>query len=477
MPRRPRRSTMLHGTNYHKGATTTREVQGVGRRRLGAWWFVAAMAVPTVAAGTVAFMNHLDMESDLAQRSRAALEQAGFKVSSISFDGRDGDVSVTAGDSAKVQQIVADQPGVRVARVSGSVATGQSQGENGAPAGSADQGSSGQSSSASCNAAQGSGDQNDGKPCPIGQSPGAEAAATPAVTSSPATAAAPSTSTPAAPAAAPQPSGSLAGVNLTAAGGGVVVRAEAKDETEKAALLGAVRARLGDTKVIDEVSVNPAAPARDHAAVAAIASLVKDPGVSVVGQNDSVALTGNVPAEETKATIEREVRKVVGDQTRIDNRLTMGGAATPQPTNPDQPASPDQADPAVLCKSVNEDVKKILAEQQVRFTLNGTKVAPASNATLERIAQRLKPCVAPAIPGTKVTVEGHASADGNRDVNTQLSQQRAEAVRAALIRFGVPAEAAIARGFGDSRPIAPNNTEAGRAANRRVEVVVQKGTP
>jgi OOP family OmpA-OmpF porin len=53
-----------------------------------------------------------------------------------------------------------------------------------------------------------------------------------------------------------------------------------------------------------------------------------------------------------------------------------------------------------------------------------------------------------------------------------LSQQRADAVKATLVRLGVPAERITSRGYGETRPVAPNTTSAGRIANRRVEIRV-----
>jgi outer membrane protein OmpA-like peptidoglycan-associated protein len=70
--------------------------------------------------------------------------------------------------------------------------------------------------------------------------------------------------------------------------------------------------------------------------------------------------------------------------------------------------------------------------------------------------------------GLRIEVDGHTdSPDSN-----SLSQQRAEAVREALIRRGVPAGAITARGLGNSHPIASSRTVAGREENQRVEVVI-----
>ena len=75
-------------------------------------------------------------------------------------------------------------------------------------------------------------------------------------------------------------------------------------------------------------------------------------------------------------------------------------------------------------------------------------------------------------PDRNVVIEGHTDDVGSDAYNVQLSQQRAEAVRAFLATNGVNAARIQARGLGETLPIAGNDSEAGRQQNRRVEVVV-----
>ena len=71
-------------------------------------------------------------------------------------------------------------------------------------------------------------------------------------------------------------------------------------------------------------------------------------------------------------------------------------------------------------------------------------------------------------PDVVVTIEGHTDDRASIDHNQKLSQRRAEAVRKELIRFGADAQKMIAIGYGELKPIASNDTETGRAQNRRV---------
>lgn len=77
-----------------------------------------------------------------------------------------------------------------------------------------------------------------------------------------------------------------------------------------------------------------------------------------------------------------------------------------------------------------------------------------------------------AYPGLKVQVEGYTDSTGTMDFNQQLSEQRAGMVRDYLIDQMVPASSVTARGFGESQPIASNDSAEGRQQNRRVQLVV-----
>jgi len=72
----------------------------------------------------------------------------------------------------------------------------------------------------------------------------------------------------------------------------------------------------------------------------------------------------------------------------------------------------------------------------------------------------------------RVEIQGHTDNVGNPKKNLQLSQDRADAVRAFLIGQGVAADRLLSVGYGDTKPVADNKTEQGRAANRRVEFVI-----
>ncbi len=106
--------------------------------------------------------------------------------------------------------------------------------------------------------------------------------------------------------------------------------------------------------------------------------------------------------------------------------------------------------------------------EQVEFETGSAKIKPASDALLEEIAGIFKKFA----DITKVEVQGHTDNQGNKGTNKTLSQQRAESVKKALVARGIDQKRLFAKGFGSDVPIAGNETEEGRAKNRRVQFVI-----
>lgn len=110
---------------------------------------------------------------------------------------------------------------------------------------------------------------------------------------------------------------------------------------------------------------------------------------------------------------------------------------------------------------------------KVQFETGKATLLPASHALLDEVAKMLKdnPQV------ELISVEGHTDSTGSPDFNRKLSQQRAESVAKYLTSKGVKAARMEPKGFGPDRPIADNETDAGREANRRVEFNILKQGP
>ena len=104
----------------------------------------------------------------------------------------------------------------------------------------------------------------------------------------------------------------------------------------------------------------------------------------------------------------------------------------------------------------------------INFDVDSATIKPESKATLDDITAVLK-----SKPDWKLTIEGHTDSTGNDAHNQQLSGQRAASVKTYLVNAGIADARLATQGFGATKPVAPNETEIGRAQNRRVELVKQ----
>jgi outer membrane protein OmpA-like peptidoglycan-associated protein len=108
----------------------------------------------------------------------------------------------------------------------------------------------------------------------------------------------------------------------------------------------------------------------------------------------------------------------------------------------------------------------------LQFQVGAETIQPSSYKLLDKAVQVLKEH-----PDVRLEISGHTSAEGDAQQNQELSQRRAEAVKQYLLSKGIEASRLTAQGLGSSRPIAPNDTNAGREKNRRIEFRVINDAP
>lgn len=101
----------------------------------------------------------------------------------------------------------------------------------------------------------------------------------------------------------------------------------------------------------------------------------------------------------------------------------------------------------------------------VAFDFDSARIRPEFHPTLDEIAAALRQT-----PGQRLALTGHTDAIGPEPYNEELALRRARAVAAYLQRAGVPPARMAVSGLGEGQPMATNETEAGRAQNRRVEI-------
>ncbi|MCS6913984.1 MAG: OmpA family protein, partial [Myxococcota bacterium] len=102
--------------------------------------------------------------------------------------------------------------------------------------------------------------------------------------------------------------------------------------------------------------------------------------------------------------------------------------------------------------------------QGINFVANKYDILPSSFGVLDQAVKVLTE-----YPDVKLEIQGHTDTSGQLEMNRELSQKRAEAVKAYLVQKGIAPERLRAVGYGPDKPLADNKTAAGRARNRRVE--------
>jgi OOP family OmpA-OmpF porin len=122
-----------------------------------------------------------------------------------------------------------------------------------------------------------------------------------------------------------------------------------------------------------------------------------------------------------------------------------------------------------LGEAVNSDGCPTIVNLHIKFENNSDKLTPASEELMQTYADFLK-----AHTNYSAEIIGHTDSRGSKSYNQKLSQKRAEAVVADLVARGVDAKQLSSKGEGELNPIATNDTEEGRQANRRIEAKLTK---
>ena len=117
-----------------------------------------------------------------------------------------------------------------------------------------------------------------------------------------------------------------------------------------------------------------------------------------------------------------------------------------------------------------EEVDALLRARTIRFEEGSAKIDLASETLISEVASALRPCL-----GSIIAITGHTDASGPEPGNLELSRERAEAVRLALVAQGIPADGLRATGLGSRSPVA--GLEPSDPANRRIEFSVLATQP
>lgn len=163
-----------------------------------------------------------------------------------------------------------------------------------------------------------------------------------------------------------------------------------------------------------------------------------------------ITLSGHAPLSVIRDEILAGIAGLASDGVKIAATITA-----PAPPPPPPPAPPHR------CQS---DVDATLSTGVVNFASGRAALTSQSEMLLKAIAEALGRCA-----DAKVEISGHTDNQGDPDDNMELSEERALAVVEWLVAAGISPDRLKAAGYGDTRPVAANDTAEGRAQNRRIE--------
>jgi outer membrane protein OmpA-like peptidoglycan-associated protein len=182
-------------------------------------------------------------------------------------------------------------------------------------------------------------------------------------------------------------------------------------------------------------------------------------------KTDTITATGDLATAQQQIVAQSKLDLDAEQKARAATEASLGAE---QQARMDAEAR----EQAALAKLA--DVKK--DDRGTVLTLSGSVLFKSGESTLLPAAQSRLGDVGKALMETKdrsLVVEGHTDSQGTDVANQELSQRRAEAVKAYLVSTGYNGSLIAAQGMGEVRPVADNETAEGRANNRRVEIVIK----
>lgn len=239
---------------------------------------------------------------------------------------------------------------------------------------------------------------------------------------------------------------------LSTGGGKATIDGYLPDAATRATVVEALKGRFAGG-VTDKVEVAPGAPAGFGDAILKLL-----PGLTRL-TDGGFELTGTTVAVKGGVLTEAIGRQILD---RLKALLPSGyGLAAAGPTVLPPPAQVD----AATCQAL---LGKVQTGEKILFETGKAKLDERSIAVLDALVGGSLACVS-----ARITIEGHTDADGDATANQALSEARAGAVAEYLVAAGIEPRRLTAVGFGETRPVASNETAEGKQMNRRIDFRVE----
>jgi outer membrane protein OmpA-like peptidoglycan-associated protein/uncharacterized protein YidB (DUF937 family) len=295
------------------------------------------------------------------------------------------------------------------------------------------------------------------------------AAQAPAPTSPPATGQAPTTPAQAVATAEPTtPASAATPTRLALSNDNGVVQASGsvRDEDAKTSIVDALNAVFGADKVKSSISIDQSAAAASWLGnIRAALEALKGANVDAIFEGNKVNVGGAAMDDSVRSKIIAALSSALGVGVTVGALTDKTAAAVAVANN--------RATTELASLGSGFGVKDLLFalnDSVFSFASDSAEVPEAMAPFLKTAAADLKQLKA----GHVLEIAGYTDNTGDAALNLALSQRRAEAVREALIKYGVDPDMLVAKGYGEADPVASNDTAEGRLKNRRIEYHVIK---
>src|SRR5215218_307380 len=219
-----------------------------------------------------------------------------------------------------------------------------------------------------------------------------------------------------------------------------------------AAIATSASRKFFNEKVVDNLKASVGSPGSfSPAVVAALGALSRLSTGTLVVSDREVKLSGDALYEGAANDIRAGLGKDFPKNWQYKPEITVKPAAGPVD--------------GTVCQQL---FSELLAKAKIRFAAKRADIDPDSAGILDHLIETALRC-----PTTNIEVAGHTDADGEDSSNQALSEKRAQAVIDYLVKAGLPASRFTAVGYGATQPVASNDTDDGKAQNRRIEFLVR----
>jgi OOP family OmpA-OmpF porin len=224
------------------------------------------------------------------------------------------------------------------------------------------------------------------------------------------------------------------------------------DNNVHAALVAAAGRKFFSEKVVDNLKASVGAPAGfANAVVPALGALSRLSTGTLVVSDREVKLSGDALYEAAANQIRAGLGKDFPQGWQFKPEISVKPAAAPVD--------------ATVCQQLFSD---LLGKARIRFESGKADIAADSAGLLDRLIETALRC-----PNANIEIAGHTDTDGDAAANQTLSEKRAQAVTDYLVKAGLAANRFTPVGYGSTQPIAGNDSEDGKAQNRRIDFVVR----